>query len=74
MRKYIFETISRKLLILIILSVLSVICLIVLIIALTDIYPVKHLSDHGYVIGIVFLSLGGFTRQAFKEYLKQNLN
>ena len=60
-----------KLIILIILSLLTIIWLIVLIDALTDIYPVQQLSDHRFVVGIVFLSLGGFTRQAFKKYREQ---
>jgi hypothetical protein len=56
---------------LIILSVLSIIWLIVLIIALTDMYPVQPLSDHRFVVGMVFLGIGGFTRQAFKKYREQ---
>ncbi len=60
-----------KLFLLIILSVLSIICLIVLIVALTDIYPVQQLSDNRFIVVIVFLSLGGFTRQAFKKYREQ---
>ncbi len=63
-----------KLSILIILSVLSIICLIVLIVALTDIYPVQQLSDNRFVVVIVFLSIGGFTRQAFKKYREQTRN
>ena len=63
-----------KLLILIILSVLAIICLIVLIVALTDIYPVQQLTDHRFIVGIVFISLGGFTRQAFKNYREQTRN
>ncbi|MCX6219896.1 MAG: hypothetical protein NTZ69_02770 [Bacteroidia bacterium] len=63
-----------KLSILIILSVLSIICLIVLIVALTDIYPVQQLIDNRFVVVIVFLSIGGFTRQAFKKYREQTRN
>ncbi|MCK9412312.1 MAG: hypothetical protein M0Q53_08420 [Prolixibacteraceae bacterium] len=42
-----------------------------LIIALTDMYPVQPLSDHRFVVGMVFLGIGGFTRQAFKKYREQ---
>jgi len=57
---------------LIFLSILSGICLIILIIALTDVYPVKQLSDHRTTVGVVFLMIGGFTRQAYKKYKAQS--
>lgn len=60
-----------RLYILIFWSILSGICLIVLMIALTDVYPVKQLSHHRFAIVIIFLSIGGFTRQTFNKFKEQ---
>jgi hypothetical protein len=60
-----------RLYLLIFLSILSGICLIVLIFALTDVYPVKLLSDNRTTVVVIFLMIGGFTRQAFKKYRDQ---
>ena len=60
-----------RLYLLIFLSILSGICLILLIIALTDVYPVKQLSDNRTTVVVVSLMIGGFTRQAFKKYRDQ---
>jgi hypothetical protein len=43
-----------------------------LIIALTDTFAVEKLKDHGFVIGIIFISLGGFTKLAYKKYKEGN--
>ena len=61
----------NQLKLLIILSILCVISLVVLIIALTDIYPVPQLTEHRTVVGLGFLMIGGFTRQAYKKYENQ---
>jgi hypothetical protein len=62
-----------RLYLLIFLSVLSGMCLMLLIIALTDTFSVQQLKDYGFVIGIIFISIGGFTRQAYTKY-KQEQN
>jgi hypothetical protein len=40
----------------------------VLILALTDSFSVKQLKDYGFIIGIAFISIVGFNRQAYKKF------
>ena len=56
---------------LVILTFLSVVSLVILVIALTDIYPVQKLTENRTVVGLVFLMIGGFTRQAYQKYKNQ---
>jgi len=60
-----------RLFILVFLFSLTLFGLVLLVIALTDIYPVLKLKEYGFVIGIVFISLGGFTRQAYTKWKEQ---
>jgi len=57
-----------KLLLLIFLSILLGVALILLVLALTNVYPIQQLTDNRLIIAIVFISLGGFTRQAYSKY------
>jgi len=56
---------------LVVLSILSLISLILLVIALTDIYPVQKLTENRTVVGLWFVMIGGFTRQAYQKYKNQ---
>ncbi len=46
---------------------LLIICFIALVIALTDIWPDNPLKNYKFLIGIAFITIGGFTRLAMKR-------
>ncbi|MBA4411309.1 MAG: hypothetical protein Q8S54_14720 [Bacteroidota bacterium] len=45
--------------------------LIILIVALTDLIPNNSLKEYRFFIGIGFLTISGFIRQAYKRYIKK---
>jgi hypothetical protein len=63
-----------RLFLLIIFSILFGVAFIVLVIALTNVYPIQQLTDNRFIIAIIFISLGGFFRQAYIKYKESILH
>ncbi len=57
----------------ILLWTIVIVNLVVLIIALTDIWPNNSLTEYRFLIGISFITFGGFLRQRIKRKTKKQL-